>query len=371
MSGGQGFTAEAGSLGRALTVALAGAAITASAGLVSANNSGVVALIGESTTVAQETIAPSWGQALTGSASTSAAGTITLNLRPTDIVGQAITPSAGTVTASGNGVTVNITGEEITSAQGNVQGGYAFLSGGASTGEQGSYVLSLTLPITGIEATCSAGSIQSTGQDAVDTLLTASQGTPTLTLEVPISGSAITSAAGTVVVSADAFIALTGEASTSAAGTLEYNKQEPLTGSSITSQQNPVGAPGGASLTGSAVTVSAGDVFTTNDRSFALTGESITAQDGTTFASPVCFVDGQEVVSGLGIIGDQSASLTGVGSAVQAGTVTAERGQSRAHGGHGHHRGESQTDDLETEEMLAVVSIAIPVILREMASLAD
>jgi hypothetical protein len=68
-----------------------------------------------------------------------------------------------------------------------------------------------------------------------------------------------------------------------------------MTGVEITSGLSPFGAPGYAALTGSAITVSAGSVFTTNDRDYALTGQAITVSDGALFASPLAFVSGLEL----------------------------------------------------------------------------
>ncbi|MCM3900893.1 MAG: hypothetical protein ND866_04240, partial [Pyrinomonadaceae bacterium] len=82
--------------------------------------------------------------------------------------------------------------------------------------------------------------------------------------------------------------------------------------SQITSAQYTLGAPGGATLTGSAVTVFAGDVFTTGDRSLAITGASMTVVAGDTFASPLAFVTGQELIVSAQEIGPRGVELTGL-----------------------------------------------------------
>lgn len=311
MAGGQAITASTGSVGLSVTVALVGIAIAASQGVVSANNEGFVALSGQSVTVSQQTIEPTLSLALTGIGITSSQGTLTLNLRPTDIVGQAITLSQGTVSAVGDGVTVNLSGVEITSAQGFVQGGVQAISGQAITSAQGTPALDLSVPISGLEITSSQGSV-GPSQDADDVFMTISQGTVSPALSLALTGQAITSAQGAVGVTGDVTLELTGQAITSASGTLEYNKQEPLTGLQITSEQYPMGAPGGAALTGIEITVSAGEVFTTSDRTAALTGQAITSAQGLMFASALAFVDGLEITVSAQEIGPRTVTISGL-----------------------------------------------------------
>jgi hypothetical protein len=331
---GSAATSAVGSVVFALTVALAGAAITASQGVASPNNDGVVPLTGSETTSAQQTISPSWGQALTGAESTSAQETLTFTLRPTDITGQAITPGAGTVSASSNSVTVNISGSEVVFEAGTVTGGTQAVSGQAVTSAQGSSTQTLELPISGMEMTSQIGNV-STGQEADDTYIALSLGNAAPAMSLALTGAESTAGTGTLTVTGDAFVELTGEVSTSSTGTLEYNKQEPITGSEIVSAQSSMGAPGGANLSGQAVSVVAGDVFTTNDREFAITGIEITSASGATFASPLAFVDGLEIVSSAQEIGPRGADLVGIEISTAAGDITVPRAS---------HRGAAATD---------------------------
>lgn len=328
MAGGQGFTASAGSLGRTLTIALVGTAVACSQGSVSPNNEGIVPLVGSQTTLAQQTIAPSWEQALTGSESTSAAGTVSPSLVPTQITGQSITGAQGIVTPLGSSVTVNITGEEFTAAAGTLTGGTQFITGSESTSAAGTMTYGLALPITGIESACGQGAV-SAAQEADDAFIASGIGNVAQSAEIPLVGSVATTAQGTLTITSDAESALTGSAITSEAGSLGYGEEFPLSGSEITSAQQSMGAPGGATLTGSVVTVSAGDVFTTNDRSFNLTGQSMTAQDGLAVTSYLAFVTGQELTVSAQEIGPRGAVLAGEAIISATGDILVPRADHR------------------------------------------
>jgi hypothetical protein len=322
MAGGQGFTSAQGSVTQALTVALVGAAITASAGSLSPNNADTVPLVGAEVSTQQETISPSWSQTLTGVEVTSSAGTLTINLRPTNITGQVVTLSAGTVSAEGTGATAHLSGVELTADVGTLTGGVQDISGTAVTVSAGTIPPALELPLTGVEIASTTGTT-SPAQSADDTFVTVSAGTATPSVDVALTGSEATFAQGTLTVTGDAFVELVGEAITSAAGTLIYDKQEPLTGVSITSEMYFVGAPGGAELTGIEIATTAGEIFTTDDRSFALTGIPIAVQDGSCFASPLAFVEGQSLTVEAQQIGPVNVDLTGIEFPAEAGLVEA------------------------------------------------
>lgn len=322
MAGGQGFTSTAGSIASlAVTVALSGIAITSAQGAISANNDGTVALVGASSSVSAGTINIGWGQGLSGAESASNHGSLTLTLRPTDLVGQEITSAAGTVTAVGSGSSAHLSGQEITSEAGNVDGGAQVISGLGATFAQTAPSVVIELPISGIESACGIGVVVPQ-QEAVDSLIESGIGNALPAMSIAITGSGMTGFQGAVSITGDASLSLTGIESTVSAGSVGIEESYPISGESITSAQYNVGAPGGATLTGSAVSVIAGSVFTDNDRTYAITGQSITAQDGITFASSLAFAIGQQLDSSLQGIGPREATLSGISISVDQGAVS-------------------------------------------------
>jgi hypothetical protein len=142
-------------------------------------------------------------------------------------------------------------------------------------------------------------------------------------MSVALTGEASTAQQGTLSVTGDAEIALTGEEATADAGTLTPSISAEPVGTEVLCEQNPIGAPGFVELTGSAVTVTAGNVFTTEDRERALTGESMTAQDGSCFASPLAFVSGASMTMDQAQIGERTFPLTGSSMTAGAGDLSA------------------------------------------------
>ncbi len=318
------FDSAQGTTSPGISIALVGIALAVSVGSISPNNDGFVPLTGSSVSTAQETIAPSWSQALTGSAGTGSAGTITLDLRPTNIVGQVLTSASGTIIASGDGVTVNISGVEATFFTGDVINGGQQTTSQVVTSTAGTASPVLELPLTGSSVTVEQG-LTGPDQAADDVYATFSQGTPVSLFEVALEGAEFTSSVGDVAVTGDVTETLKGAESTAAAGSLEYNKQEPLTGSVATFAQEPIGAPGFASLSGIEVTTTAGNVFTTNDRDYALTGVSMTISEGSTFASPLAFVEGALLLLEIQDIGPREVTLSGVEITSEMGIVDIPR----------------------------------------------
>lgn len=313
--GGHGLAAQfsQGTLGVQISYALSapsGTFIAGETGLVTANTDGQVALIGSASTVSIGTVAPSWGQSITGIAITSGIGTVLPVINPSTSAGQVITTGAGTVTPAGNNVTVNITGEEIESFTGVVMNGGQLLAGNAITSAAGTATPSNTCAITGIASSCAQGTI-GVAQEADDTYITSSHGNALAAMDVAISGSAITSAAGSVGITGDVTTPLNGTESTSAAGSIGFDQSFPITGLQINSAQYNVGAPGGAALTGSESTVIAGTIFTTNDRDFALTGQQFTVGQGSAVTSYLAFVAGQELDIQQQEIGPRGVTLVG------------------------------------------------------------
>lgn len=323
---------QAGTVSLVVTLALVGAAITAGQGIASANNSGVVALVGSASTVEQQTIAPSWGQALTGSEATASRGTVLPVTNPSTSGGQAIASAAGSLTPEGSGaLTVNITGSEATFGSGIVASGGTLISGSGLTGSQGAYALGWVVSLVGSEFSGSQGTIAA-GQDADDTSIASSQGSAGLSASIALVGSESTGAQGALQVTGDVARPLVGEQSASAVGSVGFEQSYALTGLESTGQQYNVGAPGGAALSGAEVSVIAGSVFLTGDRTFAISGEAITAQDGVTFASSLAFPPGQGLTISQQTMGPKNAALSGASVGVVQGTLVAEGGD-RATGG--------------------------------------
>lgn len=320
---GHGIAAEffQGLVGLAVTVALVGSASTLAQGAATPNADGTVPLTGQASAVSTGVVSPEWPQVLSGVSIASGSGTLTLTIRPTDISVPTIASSAGTVVAEGAGGSVHLSGQEITSSPGDVVGGYQFITGIASTPAQTAPGIDLSISISGQAVSCSLGTV-SPNQDAVDSLIESFIGNATPSMTVALSGSGLTGSQGAVTITWDSFIALTGAESTGQTGTITHEESFPISGESITSAQYNVGAPGGATLTGSAVSVIAGSVFTDNDRTYAITGQSITAQDGITFASSLAFAIGQQLDSSLQGIGPREATLSGISISVDQGAVS-------------------------------------------------
>jgi hypothetical protein len=319
-----------------LTLALSGAAITAGQGSISPNLDGAVPLVGESVAANIQTIAPNVSKALTGSAVTVFIGDVTLTINPSTTAGQVITPATGTVVAEGaGGVTANLSGVEASFEQGSVASSGTGLSTEAITPAAGTAAPSTTLAITGEAITASQGTVFS-GQDADDTYILSSLGTVVQSISVELEGDEITSAQGSVAVTGDDLQALTGEAATPAAGTVAPVVAVAIAGVSASFAQENMGAPGGASLSGAEIVATAGNVFLDGDRTFALTGQSVSVLDGQAVTSYLAFATGQELTLTQQTIGPYSAALSGVSIESATGRLlppdTARPGKSKGKG---------------------------------------
>lgn len=332
MAGGQSFSASAGSVARAVTVALLGASLSLGQGSVTPNSDGTVPLTGQSVTTAPTAPSPGWSQALSGAATTLAIQSVSISLRPTDVVGQAVSASAGTATAQGDGATAHLSGQEAVSGQGAVTSGTQLLNGGSISIGQGSVPPGASQALSGQASACSAGFV-APEQDAVDSRIDSSSGVVVGASAVALSGASSALSQGAVTVSGDASIALSGQASSSEAGAVVHEESYALSGASATLAQFFVGAPGGASLVGASLSVVAGDVFTTNDRTFALSGAESATAPGSCFASPLAFVAGQSIQIDAQSIGPRTSALSGLSVACAAGLLSAPSEESR-HAGH-------------------------------------
>jgi hypothetical protein len=329
---GEAVTSAAGTIVQAITVALVGIAISLSSGSVGTNTDGNVPVSGSEVTTSTGTTSPSYSRALTGEEITSAQTAPAVNRTPTQISGQVVTSASGTIIASGDGLTVHISGVEATFATGVIDSGVHAISGQATTSAQGSCGLNLSLPLTGSAFSCEIGNIAA-AQEADDTFIQSSSGTVVSSLSLTLAGSEVSTAQGAFTVTGDGFADLVGEEITSETGTVSFSQSFELSGVQINSAQETVGAPGGAALSGVEITSSPGSVFTTADREFALTGVETTVQAGDTFASPLAFVDGLEIVTDLQGIGPREVTLSGAEITSSAGSVEVARVIPTTHAG--------------------------------------
>jgi hypothetical protein len=310
-----------------LTLALVGSAITASTGTVigSGESNGEVTLSGQEIASSAGSVVPSSQTPAVGSEVTSAGGSVVQSHTLPALTGEALTTGAGTVSASGNSVTVNITGAEFDAVAGNVNSGETLISGVASTFATGSPTLDNSLALTGSEIASSAGLVFPE-QDAVDTYIGSSSGVVGPSASIALTGSEVTSAAGDVSTTADAELPLVGEAFTASAGSVGIDKQFPLTGGAVATSQGAFGAPGFASLSGAQIASTAGFVFLDNDRTFALTGQSVSVLDGSAVTSYLAFVTGQALtLTQQQEFGPRVVALSGQRINVEAGELVPPR----------------------------------------------
>lgn len=209
-------------------------------------------------------VSPDVTAALTGSAVTVTAGTLTPATTVT-LNGQAVTASAGTLTPS---LSLALTGSAATVSAGTLTPTMALaLSGAAATASAGTLTAAESLTLTGELVTVSAGTITAnTGSD----------------VSAALTGQAVTVSAGTLGVTADGSAALTGSAVAASAGTLTSAVAVTLNGQDVTASAGTLTAVVAAALSGQAVTVSAGTLGTqvTGDVVAALTGVEVTVSAG-------------------------------------------------------------------------------------------
>jgi hypothetical protein len=217
------------------------------------------------------------------------------------ISGQEITSAHGFVSlgTSGDDVTVHISGEEAEFSQNSVIQGPTLLVGSGFTSAAGSVTPSRDVPLTGSASTVSAGSVV-VNQQADDTYIASASGSYSLSVSLPITGSAITSASGSLSTDHKEAQLITGLVHVSVRdGTIAPVTSKALTGQSITSAQQNLGAPGFAALTGSEATVSPGFL----GRAYAITGQEITSATGTIVGLPgIVALVGESISVGQGTI---------------------------------------------------------------------
>jgi hypothetical protein len=353
-----------------VTVALVGAVVTSETGTVTVNADDTVALSGSAVTTSSGTVSPSWSQALSGSEIANSSGTATPTASLPALTGQLVSFGTGTVSASGNSVTVNISGVEAEVVQGSVTSGETLLSGASATAGAGTVTVSRDVALTGAEITSATGQA-APDQGAVDVYITSSSGVATPSADVALTGSAITAEQGTAEPSADADIPLTGIEITSAAQSIEIDKSFPITGQSIAVEQNNIGAPGGAILSGAEITSAAGSVFLDGDRTLALTGESVSVLDGLAVTSYLAFVDGLELTTAAQEFGPRGVTLDGAEVAVTAGNLFIPVDSTNHAGGRKEKRGRNYIVrgrkylNIDDEELLQILAQEARDIARE------
>jgi hypothetical protein len=318
VSGGQGFTAGQGSIAAVgLTLALVGSSIAVTPGEVFGSEHGqqIVVSAGTLTFVITQDIV------LEGSSSSVAAGTLAPRHTLPALTGLSAASSGGSVTPEGNDVTTHIGGEEATFAQGETSSSSA-LVGIASTTGRGIVAPSFERPLLGEPVACSAGTVTA-DQQVIDTRIDSGQGSATVDFVIALTGVPITTGSGTVAVTEDRTATLLGHAATASTGSMGFERAFELTGSLMTVAPLFMGAPGGADLTGAEVAATAGDVFITDDRAYAITGVAVAVSAGTVVPSQSAELVGQLREMGQGRFSHITLPITGESITVFPGSVGA------------------------------------------------
>lgn len=154
---GQSTSVAQGSVTQSVSVALTGQALTAAQGSVAPSNT--KALSGQSLAGAQGTVLPANSESLSGQAVVVARGTITPTNAPS-LTGQALVVSSGTVTVSSSDVTAALIGQSLTAAQGSLaQTISAAMSGQLLSAAQGTVTPMMSLVLSGQSAASASGSL--------------------------------------------------------------------------------------------------------------------------------------------------------------------------------------------------------------------
>lgn len=303
-------------------IPLSGQVLTGTQGTITAGPADSPALSGQSVTSASGTVIANYDRALTGLESTSASGTLAPFNTPLTSTGQLLTGSTGVVDPSGFTVTVHLSGQEVTSAQGTLEARPG-LTGLDITSAIGTVVQSLDVPLVGQVLTGAQGPTI-VEQNADDLFIQSQQGAPSLTATVPLVGTAITGAQGTITLN-DGEQALTGSVTTSAAGSVTPDVSAALVGQALLGEQYPVSAPGYAELVGQVINGQQGTIFTDTNRTAALTGSAMTLAIGSVSANPRFTLTTALLNSGIGTMGrsggNMAQALTGLSATTIQGAV--------------------------------------------------
>lgn len=257
-----------------VTVALSGAAATASGGTLAPSNS--PALSGQAATAAQGSVTAS--QPLVGSAATASPGTLTPNTSPA-LAGASATATPGTATAANS----------------------VALAGSGNTAAAGTVTAAFSVAVAGQAATASPGTLSPTAAVGLSGLsCTATAGTAVPSITIALSGLAMTTATGTVSASSPGGSALTGSQVSTATGTLTPSVTFDLTGSGVTASPGAVTATLSKAISGQSATVARGDLVP----AVAITpnGQAITASGGALSPSITGLLAGGGIVVSLGTL---------------------------------------------------------------------
>lgn len=289
-------------------IPLTGHTLTGSQGTVTAGLPNAPQLLGQALTSAQQSLTASLSQALTGSAGTSASGTLTPRNTPLTHTGQLLTSADGTLVAAGpTSVTVHISGVECTAEQGAVDSTPALTGEGLASGH-GTLSPAEAVALTGHAITVLQGAA-TVEQNPDDLFIQSRQGTAAFTMAVPLVGEALTGAQGTITLT-DGEQGLTGHAITSDTGTVINVVSCDLIGEALTADQYPMGAPGFADLTGQAITVEQETLYTSGDRAAALTGSEMTGAIGALVASLRQAMTTTLLAGGTGLLNPTGSTVT-------------------------------------------------------------
>lgn len=247
--------------------------------------------------------------ALTGSAATSAAGTLGRTVAQS-VTGIAATAASGTVRAAPS---YALTGIAASAGVGTIKSVVSnALSGAASTTAAGTLGISLVNPLTGQSSTAAAGTFGAN-------------------VTVALTGVAATTAAGAVSYDSAIVLALSGQAATAAAGTPSALASYELAGAAASSGVSTVQPAVAASISGADVTSAAGGVG--SSVTVALTGASATASAGSVNAGNdiVVALSGQACAADSGSVGvNVTVALSGVTATAAPGALAAPGGSSAA-----------------------------------------
>lgn len=305
MPNGQQTTSASGTVVKVLSVALVGMAVTLSAGTVTA--------VGEGAT------------ALTGSASTSAVGSVTAD-RSRTLTGQAITSQSGVLTARGRSLVALSTGTVLADliipllgqaspvGQGLITpnaDGTVPLVGSESVTATGTLTTPNSLALTGLESTTATGTLTPMLRptDPVGQAISSAQGAVSIAannVTVNISGSEMVMAQGAV----DSTPVLTGLASTSGIGSVVQSASVELNGQALFGGQGVLSV--GQDPDDTYILSRQGSPGVNSTR--ALTGSAATGAQGSVGITGDVFqpLTGTESATGIGSVGvDLSKSVTG------------------------------------------------------------
>jgi hypothetical protein len=206
---GVSSTAAAGTLAPSISAALLGSAASAAAGSVAAGSDVTTALTGVSATSATGTLSASTSVALTGVSSTTAAGTLAASISAA-LTGVSSTAAAGTLSAGGDAsaAVTGQAASTAQGTVGVTVSGAAALSGASAAASAGTVAVGISTALTGASAAASAGSLTAAGSDVSVTIsgqaVSVAQGTvgasASGSVSVALSGAAAVIAAGDIFV---------------------------------------------------------------------------------------------------------------------------------------------------------------------------